>query len=113
MAGVYLPSWDSTMSVISSKPMDLDLVSGMGMFLQLDGIFCFAAAFGWLVLLVSDMKEAELTEVGWGRLILCAGLGTLITGPGALVTIAWLWREEILVIKDERSCCGRECYGTF
>jgi hypothetical protein len=104
---IFLPSWSTLMSLLSFKPMDLDLVSGMTLFLQLDEISCFTAAFLWLALLTKDLKEAEMTDISWRNMALCAGLGTYVAGPGAVAASAWLWREEILANKRAKGAVVR------
>lgn len=93
---IFIPEWTTIMSLFSPGPTPLNLVSGMRLFLQVDEIACFAAAFLWLGYLVKDLKEAEMTSVSWLNVAMVAAGGTSLAGPGAVVALAWLWREEIL-----------------
>ncbi|KIX06404.1 uncharacterized protein Z518_04380 [Rhinocladiella mackenziei CBS 650.93] len=99
---IFLPSWNDVKSVLDSEAAGLDLVSGMRLCLQIDEIVCFVSAYLWLALLVHDLKEAEMTNTSWIQLGLCAGIGTYLAGPGAVVAVGWLWREGILATKKAK-----------
>jgi hypothetical protein len=77
------------------------LVSGMALFLQLDEISCFTAAFVWLALLIGDLKEAEMMYISWRKMALCAVVGTYVAGPGAVVIEGGDFGES----ETEGSCC--------
>lgn len=104
---VLWPSKTSFESAISSNSASFDLVSGIGLFLQVDEIACFTAAFLWLALLLADLKREDMTSVSWLKAIVYCGLGLFSVGPGAVVAIAWLWREEILATKSIRGAIVR------
>jgi hypothetical protein len=74
----------------------------MRLFLQVDEIACFAAAFLWLAYLIGDLKEAEMTSVSWSKSVGFAAVGTNLAGPGAVIALAWLWRENILATKKAK-----------
>jgi hypothetical protein len=82
-----------------NRSLDLDLVSGMALFLKIDYLSCFIASYAWLALLFKDLKTAEMVSTTWSRLVAYAAMGTVLAGPGAVVGGAWLWREEILASK--------------
>lgn len=99
LASVFLPNWSSVASLLTSTPQDQNLTSGIKLFMQLDEISCFVSAFAWIALLIKDMKDVEMTDTSWAKMVGSAILGSFVAGPGAVVAMAWLWREEILATK--------------
>lgn len=97
--GIFVPQWSTVTAALLSKPLSLNLVDGMRLFLQIDELSIFAAAFFWLALLVHDLKKEEMTKISWLQVLVVGILGTCLLGPGALFAIIWLWREEILASK--------------
>jgi hypothetical protein len=84
---------------IVSRSLDLNLVSGMAIFLKVDYLSCFIASYAWLALLFKDLKAVDMVDESSSRLVAYAVVGTFLAGPGAVVGGAWLWREEILASK--------------
>jgi hypothetical protein len=105
---VFFPSWDLMKSILlSPEKTDLDLVSGGKLFLQVDEIVCFAAAFLWLLYLIRDLKAAEMTVIPWWKVFASVALGTLAIGPGAVVVLIWWWRENVLATEWAKGSAGR------
>ncbi|ETI28406.1 hypothetical protein G647_00855 [Cladophialophora carrionii CBS 160.54] len=103
---IYFPDWILLKSAISSVDGTLDLISGMRLFLQVDEIVCFGAAFLWLAYLIGDLKEAEMTSVSWAKVVALAAAGTYLIGPGAVILLSWWWRENILATKHAKGSVG-------
>jgi hypothetical protein len=106
LSTIFFPDWTLVRSAISSADGNLDLISGMRLFLQVDEIVCFGAAFLWLAYLVGDLKEAEMTSVSWTKAAFFAIAGTYLIGPGAVVLLSWWWRENILATKHAKGSVG-------
>jgi len=96
---IFVPQWSTVTAALPSKPSSLNLVDGMRLFLQIDELSIFAAAFFWLALLLLDLKKEEMTKVSWLQALTVGIVGTTLLGPGALFALAWLWREETLASK--------------
>ena len=107
LASIFLPSWSPVASLLTSTPQDQDLTSGIKLFMQLDEISCFVAAFAWIALLIKDMKDVKMTDTSWAKIAGSAILGSFVAGPGAVVALAWLWREEILATKRAKGAVVR------
>lgn len=105
---IFFPNWALIETLLRSAPASLDFVPAMSTFLQVDETVCFIGAFFWMALLFYDLKEAEMIGTSWYRLALCACLGTFVAGPGATVSLGWLWREEILAVKKAKGSVGTE-----
>ncbi|OCT53945.1 hypothetical protein CLCR_10382 [Cladophialophora carrionii] len=105
---IYFPDRILLKSAISSGDGTLDLISGMRLFLQVDEIVCFGAAFLWLAYLIGDLKEAEMTSVSWAKVVALAAAGTYLIGPGAVILLSWWWRENILATKHAKGSVGPE-----
>jgi hypothetical protein len=103
---IFFPSMALLKSITLSGAGSLDLVSGMRLFLQVDEMVCFAAAFLWLALLIRDLKDAEMTSVSWVKAVSAAAGGVYLVGPGAVVALAWWWRENILAVKHAKGSAG-------
>ena len=106
LAEIFIPDWTLVRSTICSANGNLDLISGMRLFLQVDEIVCFAAAYLWLAYLIHDLKEAEMTAVSWWKVAASAAAGTYLIGPGAVVVLGWWWRENILATKNAKGSVG-------
>ncbi|EXJ64468.1 hypothetical protein A1O7_00804 [Cladophialophora yegresii CBS 114405] len=106
LATLFFPDWEPLRSATSSGDGTFDLVSGMRLFLQVDEIVCFGAAFLWLAYLIWDLKEAEMTSVSWIKVAVFAIAGTYLIGPGAVVLLSWWWRENILATKHPKGSVG-------
>jgi hypothetical protein len=106
---IFFPALDLLKSIMwCPEKLHLDLVSGIKLFLQVDEIVCFAAAFLWLLYLIRDLKAAEMTVIPWWKVLAAASLGTLAIGPGAVVALAWWWRENVLATEWARGSAGRK-----
>ena len=106
LATLIFPDWTLLKSTALSGAGTLDLISGMRLFLQVDEIVVFSAAFLWLAYLINDIKEAEMTSISWISVIASAVAGTFIAGPGAVVVLGWWWRENILATKHAKGSAG-------
>jgi len=107
LSTIFLPS-AKYLSTPTEELNALDLVSGMALFLKVDYLACFAASFVWLTLLFKDLKEVDMVAQSWGRLVLYLLAGTYVAGPGAVLGMAWLWREEVLATKRARGAVVRK-----
>jgi hypothetical protein len=65
--------------------------------LKWDQVFFGFANEVWIVLLFWDMKRAGYIRRSWLFLGACAMIVTVLGGNGALLGVAWLYREERLV----------------
>lgn len=97
---IFVPQWSTIDAALSSNPMDMNLVNGMSLFLQIDELAFFTAALFWSALLVHDLKREEMTKISWLKALSVGIIGTYLVGPGALVASMWLWREELLAGKS-------------
>ena len=97
---ILVPQWSTIAAALSSKSIDLNLVDGMSLFLQLDELAFFTAALFWSALLVYDLKREEMVKITWLKALAVGIVGTWMVGPGALVATIWLWREELLARKS-------------
>jgi hypothetical protein len=97
---IFVPQWSTIAAALSSKPMDLNLVNGMSLFLKIDELAFFTSALFWSALLVRDLKREEMTRITWLKTFAVGIAGTWMVGPGALVAAIWLWREELLAGKS-------------
>lgn len=68
----------------------------MRRYVQADQVFSFGAGFLWLLYLIGDMKNARLVERSWASLLVRGTAIFVLSGPGTLVAVAWLWRNDIL-----------------
>jgi hypothetical protein len=107
LASIFLPEWRPVASLLTSTPQNLDPTSGIKLFMQLNEISCFIAAFAWIALLIKDMKDVEMTDISWAKMVGSAILGSFAAGPGAVVALAWLWREEILATRRAKGAVVR------
>lgn len=85
----------------------LNLVSGMALLLRTDQISCVLACFTWLALLFKDLKDAGILQTSWVRLISYAVLITYVCGPGTMIAMGWLWREQLLASKRAKGAVIR------
>ena len=97
---LFFPPLELLKSTFVSAEGTLDLVSGLRLFLQVDELACFSAAFIWLALLIKDLKDEEMTSISWLYIAAYTVGGlSLVGGPGAVVVLGWWWRENILAEK--------------
>ncbi|KAI1611563.1 hypothetical protein EDD36DRAFT_441678 [Exophiala viscosa] len=106
LASLILPNWNVINALFRSEPVDLDFPAATKVFLQVDEVVCFGAAFVWLALLIHDLKKAEMTNTAWWKIVALAVGGTVVAGPGAVVALAWLRRDEILATKKTKGSVG-------
>ncbi|KAL3450548.1 hypothetical protein BJX65DRAFT_305383 [Aspergillus insuetus] len=66
--------------------------------LKWDQVFFGFANEVWIVLLFWDMKRAGYIRQSWVALVGCAMIVTVLGGNGALLGVAWLYREERLAV---------------
>ena len=97
----------TSLSRVFTNPLSLVLNNQPN---QLSLVLVVLAAFFWLALLFRDLKEVEMICTSWVKLVSCAVLGSLICGPGSTVTMAWLWREEVLASKRAKGAVVRRDY---
>lgn len=62
----------------------------------------------WLALLFKDLKEAEMLPMSWTKLIATVVSCACISGPGAVVAMGWLWREEIFASRRAKGAVVRK-----
>lgn len=103
---IFLPDWMPLKQTAVSADGSLTLVSGLRLLMQVDEIFCFAAAFLWLTYLFGDLKRADMTSVSWIIFVAFLVAGTYLVGPGAVVILTWWWRENILATKHAKGSTG-------
>ncbi|KAJ9608714.1 hypothetical protein H2200_006485 [Cladophialophora chaetospira] len=106
LATMFFPDWALLKSTASSADGALDIVSGMRIFLQVDEIVCFSAAFLWLAYLIADLKRDHMASVSSAMVVVVAAIGTFLVGPGAVVVLGWWWRENILATKHAKGSAG-------
>jgi hypothetical protein len=78
----------------SEKPQEADVA--LRTILQYDYICTFGAAFLWLALHFRDLEAEGICKLRYGRTFLLVALIGGAFGPGTLLLLAWLVREEIL-----------------
>ncbi|KAK4942872.1 hypothetical protein LTR10_017448 [Elasticomyces elasticus] len=106
IASLMIPDWNVVNALLRAEPVGLDFPAATKVFLQVDEVVCFGAAFVWLALLVRDLKKAEMTTTAWWKIVVSGGVGTVLIGPGAVVALAWLWRDEMLATKKAKGSVG-------
>lgn len=106
MAALVFPKWNVVNALLRGQSVDLDFLAATAAFLQVDEVVVFAAAFIWLALLAHDLKKAEMTSTAWWKIVVCAVVGTMLFGPGAVVAFAWFWRENLLATKKAKGSVG-------
>ena len=79
-----------------------DLAAFCAEFLRWDGLFTMASTLLWLVYLLGDVAHPRIRQVGWTRRAAVALPALVVFGPGAVVGLGWLWREEVLAVERER-----------
>ena len=77
----------------------LGLTEAMHFIFQVDWVVIFAASLVWCVQAIWDLRLMGKTDVGVGKGIMMVALGSLLLGPGAVIALVWLWREDKLVEK--------------
>jgi hypothetical protein len=81
---------------------------GFASFFRADIISCMLACLCWLLLLFKDLKEVEMLQMSWVKLVASALTCACICGPGAVIAMGWLWREEILASRRAKGAVVRE-----
>ena len=81
---------------------DLGLDNAYVEFLKWDWAFFAVGNIVWIALLAWDLKAAGMVRSSWLALVACSVALALVGGPGALVGLAWLYREEILVSRRHK-----------
>ncbi|KAL2789393.1 hypothetical protein BJX66DRAFT_339383 [Aspergillus keveii] len=76
--------------------------------LKWDQVFFGFANEVWIVLLFWDMKRAGYIRRSWLFLGACAVIVTVLGGNGALLGVAWLYREERLVVGNHWAAVADE-----
>lgn len=109
---LYKPDFSLTWSMLTSSPKDVGLVAGMKTFFQLDELSVVLAACVWLGLLLRDLREAEMTDLSWAKAMGVVAAGLITVGPGATISLAWLWREEVLATKKAKGAVVRGSGGS-
>ncbi|KAF2835087.1 FAD/NAD(P)-binding domain-containing protein [Patellaria atrata CBS 101060] len=89
MAQIFVPYW--------REPETHSWAENCTATVQWDYIFLFAAAALWIVYLFYDLRRAGMVQAGWGTLVVRAVVVGLLAGPGAMLGVAWLGREWVLV----------------
>ncbi|KAH8885825.1 hypothetical protein GQ53DRAFT_845234 [Thozetella sp. PMI_491] len=90
LSSVLLPNWQTYKS---------DMAHGLHWIFAWDFWFCFLSSLLWLLISVIDVLRVggELTAIRTAKAALVIGLLSVITGPGAAISIVWFWREGKLV----------------
>lgn len=57
----------------------------------------YAAVLLWLGLGIRDVKALGLTGTSWGLVLVGGGVVMAVGGPGSMLILGWLWREEVLM----------------
>ncbi|KAL2849403.1 hypothetical protein BJX68DRAFT_267254 [Aspergillus pseudodeflectus] len=95
------PSISEALQLFSPITSGVDSMTFAELFaetLKWDQVFFGFANEVWIVLLFWDMKRAGYIRRSWVSLIGCAVAVTVLGGNGALLGVAWLYREEMLVV---------------
>ncbi len=81
-----------------ATPFDVinSLEEAMSMLLKYDELFCFSSAAIWVLLCFWDLKREGRLTTGWGKIVTCFVVSTVVFGPGAGLAGMWGWREEVL-----------------
>ncbi|KAK8067438.1 hypothetical protein PG996_006550 [Apiospora saccharicola] len=85
---------------------DLTLEAAYVELLKWDWVVFAASHFLWIALLAWDLKASGMIRSGWFVLGLGATVVTLAGGPGALLGLGWLYREEVLVTTRHKDAVG-------
>lgn len=80
---------DPSLSVTSA-------IDGMARALRYDEIWCFVSGFYWVGLHFYDLRVKGKLPVNWGKIVVVLATSLLLGGPGATISLAWYWREELL-----------------
>jgi hypothetical protein len=95
------PSISEALAVFSPITSGVESMNFSELFaetLKWDQVFFGFANEVWIVLLFWDMKRAGYIRRSWLFLGACAVIVTVLGGNGALLGVAWLYREERLVV---------------
>ena len=85
-----IPDWIPGFMDHGHRPDTLDATT-------IDYLALLLVSFTWLTLLFGDLKRAGLVRAGWLQLVLLTVASTLVVGPGTVLVLGWLIREEALV----------------
>ncbi|KAK7906569.1 FAD binding domain protein [Apiospora marii] len=85
---------------------DLSLDAAYVELLKWDWAFFAASHFVWVALAAWDLKAAGMIRASWFALGLGAAAVALAGGPGAVLGLAWLYREEVLVTRRHKDAVG-------
>ena len=96
----------------SARVKCLKSVYGIVPWLRTDLISCVLACFFWLALLFKDLKEAEMVRTSWVKLVSLMILTVCLCGPGAVIVLGWLWREELLACRRAKGAVVRKADST-
>ncbi|KAL1895410.1 hypothetical protein Sste5346_005216 [Sporothrix stenoceras] len=69
----------------------------------IDHVSLLLVSLVWMGLLFIDLKRSGKIQLGWLRLALFAVGGALLYGPGTVLVVGWLVREEALLAVSEES----------
>ncbi|KAI3242676.1 hypothetical protein DTO012A9_632 [Penicillium roqueforti] len=76
-------------------------------FLKWDQVFFAIPNLFWIILLFADLRAAGLIHAGWLKISFSA-LGLIIAGGnGTMLGLMWLYREEVLAKRQDRSAVVR------
>ena len=101
LRSIFVPQWDY------SHTNWVDCTRNV---LQYDSIFCWMSVILWLVYLFMDLKHAGMVTQTWPKILVAVGLVVVCFGPGAMLGLGWLWREEIFATRRHKSAVvGERC----
>ncbi|OTA05775.1 hypothetical protein A9Z42_0065000 [Trichoderma parareesei] len=63
---------------------------------QWDYIVSFTALLLWLAYHFADLKGAGICRLSWARILVTSAVVGCLGGPGALVMVGWITREEMM-----------------
>lgn len=72
------------------------LVVGIKYIFQIDFWGIFAASLVWAYLAIYDMKLADRTDISMIQAFIYFAVGTVVSGPAAVLAATWYWREQLL-----------------
>ncbi|KAL7939135.1 hypothetical protein V8C35DRAFT_285821 [Trichoderma chlorosporum] len=67
---------------------------------QYDYIVSFTSILLWLAYHLGDLKGAGLCQLSWPRILLSSLVIGALGGPGVLVWVGWLTREEMMALAE-------------
>lgn len=71
-------------------------IEGIGRSASLSYLLGFGSSLLWAAMTINDLKKAGRTDASLVKIMSLLVAGTALFGPGAVLAVFWMWREDIL-----------------